>query len=152
MNGRHRERGGALVEFAIVAPFVCMLFFGAIQFGIVMYWNHTVDYAAAVGARWAAVRGASCSNTSVCPVGTADVQTYVRSVVPGLDAPATVTTTWIAPPSTWAVQPASCASGSNEVQGCIVNVVVSKPITFVIPFVTGKSLTLSGTSQAVIQF
>lgn len=150
MKGR-LQRGGALVEFAIVAPLVCMLFLGVIEFGIVMYWNHTVNYAARIGARWAAVRGTGCSNTSVCPTSSANVQTYVQSVVPGLNSGATVTAQWSAPPSGWAAQPGSCGSGTSENPGCIVTVTVSKSVTFVIPFVTTKTVALSSTSQAVIQ-
>lgn len=67
---RHRriqnERGQALVEFAIVAPVLCMVLFGIIQFGI-LYNNYlTLTDAARVGARKGAV-----SRTAVDPAAVA---------------------------------------------------------------------------------
>ena len=54
-NTIRSERGQTMTEFAIVLPFLCVLLFGIIQFGIV--WNHyvTVTDAARAGARKAAV-------------------------------------------------------------------------------------------------
>lgn len=150
-RNQNSQRGGALVEFAMIAPFMAMIFFALLQFGYVMYFEHTVDYAARIGSRWAAVRGNLCANTSVCPTTSAAVQTYVRSVVPGLASPATVGVQWVAPPSTWKNQPSTCGTGSDENPGCIVEVTVRKPIKFVVPFVTSKTLTLQSVSQAVVQ-
>jgi Flp pilus assembly protein TadG len=149
---REAQRGGALVEFAMIAPFMVIIFMSAIEFGYVMYLKHTVDYAARIGSRWAAVRGNVCSDSSVCPATAAEIQTYVRSVVPGLASPAAVTPTWTAPPSSYKLQPTgTCGSGTDETPGCVVNITVTKPIRFVIPFITTKSITLTSSSQAVIQ-
>lgn len=145
------QRGGALVEFAMVAPFICMVFFAIIEFGQVMYWEHTIDYAARIGARWAAVRGNQCANTTVCPTTSTAIQAYVRSVVVGLASPASVNASWSPPPSTWLNQPSTCGSGTNEAPGCVVNVTVTKTVNLLIPFVTTKAVNLTSTSQAVVQ-
>ena len=49
------DRGGALVESAIVLPIVVMLLFGFIEFGLVLDQKHDVSQAAAEAARLSAV-------------------------------------------------------------------------------------------------
>ncbi len=153
----HYQRGGSLVEFAIVAEALLILFIGAIAAGWMLFAYHATDYGARVGARWASVRGASCTNTSgtdaqgntLCPASTAAVQYFVLNQVPGLSSTATVTTQWSTPPSTWANAPSSC-SQANEAPGCIVQVTVANPIKVQIPFVYTGTITLQSQSQSVI--
>jgi Flp pilus assembly protein TadG len=55
MKRLHNERGQTMVEFAIVLPVLCLLLFGAIQFGILFNNYVTLTDAVRAGARKAAV-------------------------------------------------------------------------------------------------
>jgi Flp pilus assembly protein TadG len=151
------QRGGALVEFAIAASALLIFFVGAIEAGFMYYSYHSTDYAARIGARWASVRGAKCTNTSgtdangntLCPATSAAVSYFVLSQVPFLNSSATVTTQWSSPPSTWANAPSTCSS-SNEAPGCIVQVTVKDPIDIQIPFVYSGTITLQSQAQSTI--
>lgn len=54
-NGRRRDRGASLVEFALVLPLLTLFLFGIIEFGIAYNKKQTVNSAAREGARTAAV-------------------------------------------------------------------------------------------------
>lgn len=60
---RPRERGAAVVEFAVVLPILLAFLFGIIEFGRIMSVCHTLNNAARAGARIAALPGAT--NASV---------------------------------------------------------------------------------------
>jgi len=49
-----RDRGSALVEFALVLPFLCVILFGAIDFGRVSYHAMALTNAARAGAQYGA--------------------------------------------------------------------------------------------------
>ena len=49
--GRHRNRGIAIIEFAFVLPFLFILFFSIIDFGIYFFDQHTLQFATREGAR-----------------------------------------------------------------------------------------------------
>jgi Flp pilus assembly protein TadG len=53
--GIHKQEGQSMVEFIIVAPFLFMLIFGIIQFGILFHDYLALTDAVRVGARQAAV-------------------------------------------------------------------------------------------------
>jgi len=158
---RHAQRGGALVEFAVVAPVALILLFGIIQFGELMFAYHATDYAARSAARWASVRGAGCSNSTdkvgsynVCPSTTNSLQTFVQTTVPGATN-ATVTVHWTTPSS--ASYPASNPTGAcndtpTESQGCLVSVTVNNSYTLDIPFMPqlGK-INMSSTAASIVQ-
>jgi Flp pilus assembly protein TadG len=55
MKRVHDERGQTMVEFTIVLPILCVLLFGAIQFGILFNNYVTLTDAVRAGARKAAV-------------------------------------------------------------------------------------------------
>src|SRR5437870_9048012 len=55
MKRVHEQRGQTMVEFATVLPILCMLLFGAIQFGILFNSYVTLTDAVRAGARKAAV-------------------------------------------------------------------------------------------------
>lgn len=85
MGGRRtaaRDRGVALVEFAIAAPFLLLLIFGAIDFAWVFAQNVDLKNGAREGARLAAVNGGPAS-----PFDSADdVVAAVRARTPELDS------------------------------------------------------------------
>ena len=72
IDQRHRERGVVAVEFALVAPLLILLIFGAIQFG--RAYNAKIELSAAVreGAR-------------VLALGSDDPAAVTRDAAPGLD-------------------------------------------------------------------
>src|SRR5437870_5698226 len=71
-----------------------MMLFGAIEFGIAVWKYNTLASLAQDGARWAAVRGSTCTTPCV-PADNDNVQTYVQGRAVGISSAAlTVTTTW----------------------------------------------------------
>ena len=62
---RHRSRGQALVEFALVAPIFVFLVFGLIELGRAVFYIQILDSAARDGARYGVVHGFQ----SQCPSG-----------------------------------------------------------------------------------
>jgi|GEM_PF-2028799 len=56
---RSRQRGQALIEFALVLPLVLTLMFGVFEIAFIFYQDHTVNAACRMAVRWAAVSGAS---------------------------------------------------------------------------------------------
>jgi TadE-like protein len=66
--GRSRERGQALVEFALIAPLFLMLVVGIIQFGIGLNYWLDLNRIANQGARWAVVdKYPNCNGTPGSP-------------------------------------------------------------------------------------
>ena len=51
MRLRHDQRGAAALEFALVAPLLMFLIYGAVSYGIVLSVKHVMTEAAAEGAR-----------------------------------------------------------------------------------------------------
>jgi Flp pilus assembly protein TadG len=51
------ERGATLVEFAVVAPLLLMMFFAIVDFGTYFFIQHTVQFATREGVRLALVGG-----------------------------------------------------------------------------------------------
>ena len=103
-RGRHRQRGQALAEFALVAPIFFLVLFGIIEAGRFMFFYETLNNATREGARYAIVNGAnslSCStgppapdSTSCDPDGS-DVVDRTRAAAFGIPPTAiTVTPTW----------------------------------------------------------
>ena len=66
MKRLHDERGQTMVEFAIVLPVLCLLLFGAIQFGILFNNYVTLTDATRAGARKAAVARRLSDPTGSC--------------------------------------------------------------------------------------
>ena len=63
MSLRHRTRGQALVEFALVAPLLFLVIGGIITLGIGVFYQQQLTNAAREAARYAAIH----SETSQCP-------------------------------------------------------------------------------------
>jgi Flp pilus assembly protein TadG len=89
---RHqRERGQALVEFALVLPLLALLLFGVIQFGIAFNNYVTLTDAVRAGARSAAV-------SRFAPSPGAQAEDAVRDAAVNLDQDklaVTVTSSWV---------------------------------------------------------
>lgn len=136
------ERGSTLVEFAIASTLTLTMMLGVVDFSRAFYTYHLVANAARAGARYAMVRGSSCTVTG-CPTTSDAVQTYVRGLAPGIDASQlTATTTW--------AQTSSCNDANGKGPGCIVTVSVSYPFRFVVALLPRFTMTMVSTSKMVI--
>ena len=58
----NERRGATAIEFALVAPLIFLLFFGAIEIARLSFLHHTVENAAYEGARRAIVAGGTEEN------------------------------------------------------------------------------------------
>jgi Flp pilus assembly protein TadG len=138
-----RERGSSMAEFAIALTASLTLITGIVEFGRGIYAYHLVANAARMGARYAIVRGATCSAAG-CPATQTSVQTYVRGLAPELNtANMTVLSTW--------TTTSSCASNPANTAGCQVAVRVTYPFNFAaIPMLPSFPLSMSSTSTMII--
>ena len=152
------EDGSTLVEMAIASTLFLAVLFGIIQACWAIYAYNFVNAAAREAARYAIVRGNTYSGTNCASPGfancvaqagsTGDIAQFVRNFAyPGIDSSLiTTTTTW---PGT--VSPSACPSVAPcNNPGNLVQVVVSYPYSFHIPFVPSASFTMASTSQLVI--
>ncbi|MBV8147467.1 MAG: pilus assembly protein [Candidatus Eremiobacteraeota bacterium] len=147
---RHYERGGSLVEFALVASAFMLLVTGVIYLGLLVYSYTSVSNAARLAARWASVRGADCvaGSSNGCPATQSNIQSYVIGQLPGVvtSPPPTVTPTWTTPP--WSSSPSGCSSAS-ETAGCLVKVTITYSFPLTIPFY-GPVPAYTATSESVV--
>jgi len=144
------QRGGALVEFAVILPLALIFLVGIIQFGIAMFQYHATNYAAKFGARYASVRGADCS-ASGCPITGTALQKAVRKAVPGAGS-ATVQARWTSPPVgtfVGGVTNKACDS-SDQNKGCFIIVTVTQTVPLNIPFINVRHLGFEATSTEAI--
>jgi len=156
------DAGGALVEMAISSTLLLSMFFAVFEVGLGSYASHYVADAAREGARYAIVRGSiSCSNTpnlSNCGASTDTIAAYVKGLPYPTLNPANMTvnvsyltgTSSVASGSmvtTWA----TCSSGTCNQPGNMVNVQVTYSFPLLIPFAPRKTISLSSTSQMVVQ-
>ncbi len=140
------QRGATLVETAL-----CFLLFASMLFGVMLgsiwlFSYHFLSEAAREGARYAIVRGSSCTsftpNVSGCPAANSDIQNYIR----GLSYPS-INSSSIAVTTKW--NGSTTATGNNSA-GKTVSVQVQYPFTFSIPLVATQSITMTSTSTMVI--
>lgn len=149
------ERGGAVVEFMIVAAVTLTVLFGLIAFGQAVYAYNLVSEAAREGSRFAMVRGSTCSGwDSACPASAADVQSYVQGILsqemyvnPTAGGPWSVTVN-----TTWPAGTSGCVAsgGANNTPGCPVQVQVQYNFTLGLAFIKQTTMNITSTSQMVI--
>ena len=160
------EQGSTLAEYAIVLTVFLSFIFGIMDFSRYLYTYHFVGDAAREATRYASVRGSTfasqgeCSKTATpyqCYALSSDVQTYVQNLAPGLitSSSVTATTTW---PGSVSGATGACSTTANSTTGvddnpgCLVQVVVSYPFHFMLPFLprSATTWTVSSTSSTVI--
>ena len=145
------DSGSALVEFAISSVVIVMALFGIISCCFALYANSYVSDAARTAARYAIVRGSSCTGMPDCGITSAELQTLLRnSAYPGISSSnLSATTTWYSAssslPTTWTACASQCNAPGNAVQ-----VQVNYAFTLGVPFWRGRAINLSSTSQMVI--
>jgi Flp pilus assembly protein TadG len=134
--------------------------FGIMDFSRFLYTYHFVSEVAREGSRYAMVRGSTygsavCASTSTfaCNATAANVTSYVQGLTPpGITSSSlTVTATWPGAAPTGAATACSTTNGNNS-PGCLVQVVVSYPYKFMLPFLpkSSSTWTVSSTSVMVI--
>lgn len=146
------EDGAEIMAFALSASILFSLIFVIIELCLMCYAYNSVAIAAQQGTRYAMVRGSdwtnACATTTsyACQATTANVQNYILSQPhPGINLTAAeISVTWLATTSSGAV----C---TQYAQGCRVEVTVSYPFTWNIPFIKPGSKTLNSTSIETIQ-
>jgi Flp pilus assembly protein TadG len=155
LNG---DSGSSLVELALCASLIFVMFFGIIEFGYALYTYQFVDEVAREMTRYAIVRGSACTAMPNCGFNdtTTTLQSYARSTYtyPGLDpAQVTVTNAWFSPVlnanKTVASWTACTGSGCNK-PGNLVTVSVSYPFLLSVPFWKATTLNVSSSSTMVI--
>lgn len=156
---RNNDAGTSLLEMALCSSMVLLVILGIMECSLAVYTEHYVESAAASGARYATVRGAtytgtSCGSTSsyYCEAGTTDVQNYVRAnVAPAItSSKLSVTASW--PGTSGGTGSAGLCYGvqGNDSPGCLVTVTVTYPFTFMLPAPFHKSITFRAVHSAVI--
>jgi Flp pilus assembly protein TadG len=135
---RHGQRGSSLPEMAIVASALLALVFGIMDFGRALYTYGFVAQLAREGARWAIVRGSTCTVLDHCNAKSSDVQTYVESLSEGMTKSSSIAVT-----ATW-------PNNNCNVAGCLVTVSVKYPFQFMTGILPSASFLISSTSQMVI--
>lgn len=153
------EKGGTLVEFAIVVILLLTMFFGIAGFGHALYAYHFVSNVAREATRWAIVNGSTCADDSSCtaPATPTDIDTFVKNRAPeGIDPSKISTVVTFNPPGSNG--PVVCLGSAGpppvaQVQnapGCTVEVTVNYNFNFIFPFIRSTPLPMSSTSEMVI--
>ena len=146
------EEGAALLEFALSAAVLFMLLFGCISVCLALYTRNLVSDAAREGARWAIVRGASCTVLADCSATSAEIQTYVRSLgYPGVSpSNLNVTAQWFTASTTQPTTWTACSGSGCGTPGNAVQVQVQYAFPFSVPFLKSSTINMSSTSQMII--
>ena len=166
---RRGQRGATLVEYAFILIMFLSLLFGISGFGHAIYVYHHLNNAAKEATRYAAVRGATCSDDSSCiasnsasgivgPTTVADVKAYVASITPQsidstyISANMTVcgvANTICSPAISTAPAVCNVAATANQ-PGCPVQVTVNYSYNFIFPLLRTSPISMSSTSDMVI--
>jgi hypothetical protein len=162
---RHDE-GSNVIEFAITLIFYLLMLFGIIDFSRLLYTYHFVAHAAREGARWAIVNGSNCHNdpdAPSCPYANgaqeSDVASYVANFIPpgivktGPNGVQVTAPCGVDGAPRCSSSPSTCiktTDGSYNAPGCVVEVTVTYPFTFLFPLVKTATLNLTSTSAMVI--
>jgi Flp pilus assembly protein TadG len=141
---RRNTAGSAAVEFALTAPVLLLMLFGAIEYGRVLWTQNSIQYAVEQAARCAAM--GQTAGATLCTTASA-TKTFAAGHVVGYTVPTTdFTVTYQCP-----TPGASCtACGVANTKGVLVS--ASVPFTpflspsHLLPFETHLSITLTGQS------
>ncbi len=145
---RRNERGGTLVEQALVLAALLMVLFGIIDFGRALYTYTFVSNAAREATRWASVRSASTPLPGGAATNTNITQQFFTNIAGMALDPnkVTVNTNWIPGPDNRPV----CSPAPKNNAGCVVKVQVKYDYKFMFPFLPTPTTTMTSTSEMVI--
>jgi Flp pilus assembly protein TadG len=144
------ECGSAIMETAMSTVLFLTFLFGIFETGFALYTYYFISEAAREGARYAIVRGSSCTGfASACPAAGSDVQNYVQNLgFPGINpSKMTVSPSWSAytSGSTCPGSPNPCNSPGN-----LVTVTVQYNFPLTLPFAPKLTYAMSSTSAMII--
>ena len=158
-----KEQGSSLVEFALSLTILLAMMYGIMDLSRALYINHYVAYASRQASRYAMVRGATWSGTSCattttydCEARNADVLSYVQSQVPpGVNASyVAVTTSWsgltVAGGGCVILTPTGSITPDTHSPGCSVQVKVTYPFHFILPYLPVTATTFTSSSSVTI--
>lgn len=151
-----QDEGSGLVETGLSLSLLLSVMLTIVGFSKVAYTSHFVTFAARQATRYAAVRGSSFSGSSCatvdafsCQASASDVKRYILGHSPlGISRSAiSVSVTWPGVASSGL----NCLSlnGANS-PGCNVQVTVTYPFLYRLPFLPAKLISLQSTSTMVI--
>jgi Flp pilus assembly protein TadG len=126
-----RQKGIAMVEYALVFPIFFMLVFGFVQFSLMLFTFNNATYASRVAVRYAVVHGStadySCTST--------DISNIVSPLLWGAPSGGTtITTTW----------------SPNNTPGSTVSISVAVQYKPLLPFFPTKIFALGTTAHGTI--
>jgi Flp pilus assembly protein TadG len=155
-TGRHRSRGQALVEFALVIPVFILVLSGILDFGFMLFSRMTVINAAREGARVAAMtsdpgtmvaaarsRAISAGQSAGMAIASGDVTVECLQTTSASYSASTRT-----PKCTWTLHTDTNTLGAQT--GDSVSVKVDYTYRTFFPLLFGTSFTLSSTVQMVL--
>jgi Flp pilus assembly protein TadG len=161
---RRRDRGQALMEFAVAIPVFLVMTLGVVDFGRVIWATTSLNEAARVGARFAVVHGGT--TTDSCPVGPAGINSNktpdVSCVYPSpskqyiYDATKAAAIAGGSNITVTACYGTGCsgntdAAGADNSRGTLVTVAVSSQISLITPSLLGMtSFTVSANSTMAV--
>lgn len=145
------DSGSALLEAALSITLIMTLLFGVIEISLGLYSYHFISNAAREGTRYAIVRGstwqANCADYSSagCAASKTDIQSYVQSLAfPGIDSTNLVVT------PTYSATIGGTSCDSCTAAGDYVKVQVQYTFPLIVPFISNHSLSMSSTSEMII--
>jgi Flp pilus assembly protein TadG len=143
---RHRTRGQALVEFAVVLPVFLLILSGILDFGFLLYSRMTVISSAREGARVAI--DAPKSTVAQAQQIPNIIQSRVTAVAGGLNQGDLLVESSCVPKTT----ACSFTSAANLAKaGDSVNVKVTYQYHSIFPLLFGQSIPMSSTVQMVLE-
>jgi Flp pilus assembly protein TadG len=152
---RHRPRGQALAEFALIAPLFFLLLFGIIEVGRFIFYYEVLNNATREGARYAIVNGANSLTRSTGPAapGTTSDDPNGSDVVQRVRAAAIgVVGTSVAVERCWwysACDFSTHGDGDNA-RSATVTVAASYTYSPLLPLVPLPSITVTAESSLVV--
>ena len=152
-----RERGSALVEFALTITVLMTLLIGCMQACLAFYCYHTVNEYARIAARYAEVHGSTCKladGTTSCYMGdnNADgTNTALFNVLQNAGFLGVSTSNLTVKPTyTYAAGSSACLNTNCNGAGDQVTVTVTYTFPYVIPFIPKKNLNMVSSSTMTI--
>jgi Flp pilus assembly protein TadG len=151
---RERERGSALLEYALVLILMLTFLFGIIDFARAVYAYHFVANAAREATRFAMVRGTTWTTPCVddpsflagCQASSGNVQYYVQTQATGigLDDANMITGTLTPMP-----RPNGSGTCNALDPGCTAQVTVTYPFKFIMPFLPTSTSTCNNVNASI---
>ena len=123
------RRGGAAIEFAIVAPVFITLVLGAVEFGRMFYVRQGLEYATESAARYYSLNSTASTST---------ITSYLQGLMPGGKG------------SSVSVSYASTASCNSNSNVTCTTITATYPFAFADRYLGFGAKTLTATSQAIL--